>query len=487
MKSMSLAASIGRRLTLLLLILWAIFTLTALCLLAGYIREQTTPYFSGVLETELSRFKGQKIPSDYSLPVIEYTPDMVFKYDYLWVGDWRGYICFEPSMSFPPLRKSKINAQGAWLTLNKDGLINAVKGFQFEESWIQRTGLTLQGGFLSIISMDNNSSPYLNLDGYNMALGSFPSNKNEARIFDEQGNVQKVVSRETPPMLLNGIESGEFHFDSSMLRRATVLRGRWLCDESGEPQTFVLAAYCWSPLNAAFRALVPFSIELLVFFVLLGLALWVSLRKSLINPLSKVITAVDESPMTVSTAEYDYQFRYNELQSMSAAYLLRRQMQQATVGSFPSIPFEDRPSIQHVFDIVYGKQLPLLLGRGFQLQKDYQADGIILAESTQVEDALLALVQASLSYANASENIIFRTRKKEAYLLAEVVIKPKPKLHQEDLASLWNGIFQESVSKEASLLKLRKIIASIHGVFITVRLEKQNLVFILGFPLLSDE
>ena len=339
-----------------------------------------------------------------------------------------------------------------------------------------------QGVFFRLLK-EEGFSRYLNLQGYGTSTGAFPARGEANRIFVDRGN-QKVARRETPTELLAGIESGEFSFDSAMLRKTTVLRGRWLRDAEGKPATFVLAAYAWNPFAAAVKSLLPFGLELLVFFLLLGVLLWLALRRSLLRPMKALNKALAASPVEVSAGEFDYSLRYRELQSLTSGYLLRRQMLSAAPESPPET---GRADLNEAMESAHRKLLPLILDRNLDSVLELAESGKAAADPEKLTDALLALIREVLPYGNSHARLYLRTGEKEGFLLAEAEVGIKWQLRSGALASLWEGVYRLPGSGDAPGAKLRRASAALPGSFCAVRRTKKGLVLTLGMPRAEDQ
>ena len=479
----SLGGMLALKLGAVLLCAWLAAMAAATSLLAGYIREQTVPRFAAELEETLDSLTGSKLDDAFRLPEPEYTVDTELKLDYLWLGFSIQYIASEPSGSFPNVKKATVRPAGAWLTLNSEGQLLSVNGFEKNSAFYLRTGLTVHDGFLSMIAIDEGFSRYLNLQGYGTSTGAFPARGEANRILVDRGNQERAVRRETPPELLEGIESGEFSFDSAMLRKTTVLRGRWLRDEQGKPVTFLLAAYAWSPFAAAVKALLPFGLELLVFFLLLGALLWLALRRSLLQPMKALNKALATSPVEVSAGEFDFALRYRELQSLTSGYLLRRQM----LSAAPEAPQETgRADLNEAMETARRKLLPLILDRNLDPVLELGEGGAVSADPAKLEDALLALIREVLPYGNSHSRLLLRTGEKEGFLLAEAEVGTKWQLRSGAFASLWEGVYRLPGSGDAPGAKLRRASAALPGSFCAVRRTKKGLALSLGLPKAED-
>ncbi len=479
----SLGGMLALKLGAVLLCAWLAAMAANISLLAGYIREQTVPLFAAELEETLDSLTGAKLPDGFTLPEPEYTVDTELKLDYIWLGFNLQYIAFEPTGSFPGVNAATLRPKNAWLTLDKDGWLVSEKGFAYSEDWNLRAGLTVHSGFLSLIAVDGGSSNYLNFQGRSTNSGIFPARGEANRVLVDRVNREKVFRRETPPELLEGIESGEFSFDSAMLRKTTVLRGRWLRDEQGKPVTFLLAAYGWNPFAAAVKALLPFGARLLVFFLLLGALLWLALRRSLLQPMKALNKALATSPVEVSAGEFDYALRYRELQSLTSGYLLRRQM----LSAAPEAPPEaDRADLNEAMEAARRKLLPLILDRNLNPVLELAKSGKAAADPEKLTDALLALIREVLPYGNGHARLLLRTGEKEGFLLAEAEVGTKWQLRSGAFASLWEGVYRLPGSGDAPGAKLRRASAALPGSFCAVRRTKKGLALTLGLPKAAD-
>ena len=479
----SLAGMLALKLGAVLLCAWLAAMAAVTSLLAGYIREQTIPRFAAVLEETLDGITGTKLPDGFTLPEPEYTVDTELKLDYIWLGFNLQYIAFEPTGSFPGVNAATLRPKNAWLTLDKDGWLVSEKGFAYSEDWNLRAGLTVRSGFLSLIAVDGGSSNYLNFQGRSTNSGIFPARGEANRILVDRVNREKVFRRETPPELLEGIESGEFSFDSAMLRKTTVLRGRWLRDAEGKPVTFLLAAYGWNPFAAAVKALLPFGARLLVFFLLLGALLWLALRRSLLQPMKALNKALATSPVEVSAGEFDFALRYRELQSLTSGYLLRRQMLSAAPEASPEA---DRADLNEAMESAQRKLLPLILDRNLDPVLELGEGGAVSADPAKLVDALLALIREVLPYGNGHARLLLRTGEKEGFLLAEAEVGTKWQLRSGAFASLWEGVYRLPGSGDAPGAKLRRASAALPGSFCAVRRTKKGLALTLGLPKATD-
>ena len=180
---------------------------------------------------------------------------------------------------------------------------------------------------------------------------------------------------------MDGLDSGSWHFDSMRLRQCSCLRGCWLIDGAGEPCCFAVGAYGWSPLLEAIRAMGLLYLLSFLFFQLVGAALWLSMRRSMVHPLGKLERALGAEPLQVSSAEYDYLLPYGELRGPVAAYLLRRQMQYAAaVTPGTARPPEECPLLLTELQRCEDKLLPILTDRGQRITRELKADGRVSAD-----------------------------------------------------------------------------------------------------------
>jgi len=477
----SLAGGLALRLGALLLAFWAVAVFTALCLLAGYVREQTLPVVTETLEEWLAG-----LPEDgsaaLSLPELSLAPEYESKFGHIWIGVGAvSYNYFAPSVDYPPLaRMPSLTAQRAVLTVDRTGTIRKTDGFSINKYRPYFSALTVYKGALCGVGSEAGLLPEaLTFREYKLLSGSFPAGEREAALQMDEGVFLAVRRQQTPMKLLDGIESGEYRFDSHYLRQASVLRGRWLRNEAGEPETFVLAAYGWNPLRAAAKAIRPFALGLLAFFLLLGVLVWLGLRRSLTQPLKRLGTALAEATLDADPAEFDYSFRWRELRDVTSAYLLRRQMQEASAIQTQ----ESAADLTGAMEEARRKLLPLLLDRGLSPKEDYRARGKAAAAPEKLQEALLALLREALPYGDQGSDLILRTKEKEGFLLAEAEAESRKRLLRAGAyAALWEGVYRLPADSEAPGARMRKASAAITGSFCAVRKTKRGLVLTLGLP-----
>ena len=476
----SLAGVLALRLGALLLAFWAVAVFTALCLLAGYVREQTLPVVTETLEGWLDG-----LPKDGSaalnLPTIEITPDYESKLSNGWLGvGGATYVYYPSSGSFPPVaRMPLLVVQRAVLTVDRSGTVRKNDGFYINKYQPYFTALTVNKNTLSGISLEAGLMPVpLTFRSFSLRSGSFPMWEASQELNSDKAFVQAAQLRQTPRKLLDGIESGEYRFDSRYLWQTAVLRGRWLRNEAGEPETFVLAAYGWSPLRDAAKAIRPFALGLLAFFLLLGALLWLGLRKSVTQPLERLGEGLAEAPLAVDPAEFDYSFRWRELRDVTSDYLLRHQMQEALAVQMP----EGAADLTGAMEEARRKLLPLLLDRGLSPKSDYRTQGTAAAAPEKLEKALLAILQEVIPYGDQGSDLILRIMEKEGFLLAEAEVRTKSHLRSGAYEALWEGVYRLPAGGDAPGARLRMAAAAIPGSFCAVRKTRHGLVLTLGLP-----
>ena len=239
-----------------------------------------------------------------------------------------------------------------------------------------------------------------------------------------------------------------------------------------------------SPLLEAVYQLAHVYILTFAVFQLVGLAVWLGLRWSIVRPLRSLERAMRAEPLSVSRSEYDYRMPYGELRGPIAAYLLRRQMMQAAamVSSIPKRPAEECPLLLSELQSAEGKLLPILVDRGQKMNRELKADGRINASRDQVEDILLALFREAVDYALQGEKMTIRSFECAGFLLAEIEVRTK--LHVSDLPyeQLWDGIYRSPADGDAPGAKLRKALWRLPGSFAAVRKTKKGLALTLGLP-----
>ncbi len=474
----------GGKLLAAALCLWALTMALATALLAGDYQRQVSDFFAAALEGTLAEFQAEKADMEYLKPqdVLLPLPELHFT----------------PAHMLPLLRSVESACWTASMTLDETATITASEGFDLGELPSGSTGLGVVEGRLSL-------RPYITVDPRNTTLdtseilgthtfrltfriaparhGSFPSAeiRDSYPIYD--GARAAAPGDHTAQSLLDGIESGTYHFDSHRILHATVLRGAWLRDGAGTPYAFVLAAYGFMPLFTAMNSL---SFVYLLSLFLFLLAAWLldrSLRPLLTEPMEQLSAALAAEPLDISEREFDFPSRVSELRGVEAGYLLRRQM----LAALPMVPENPPESAQlcPTFRTAESKLLPILLDRGQKLRWELTADGMVPAASDRLERALLALLREAVTYADSGRDMTLRTRELSDFLLAEAEIRTRYRQHEEQFYLLYSGIYIAPADGDAPGAKLRKASAAIPGSFCAVRKTKTGLVLALGLPILD--
>lgn len=408
---------------------------------------------------------------------------------------------FVPAGSLPLTRQREIPLWKGTLALIPRGNIMKGEGFDLTGAVMGNVGLTIVEGKLAIGNnvgdvgnssgnMTNSSQKGFFLTFWQDPLrkGSFPSREFSGDYEGEKPRaafpvVVTAPARMTPEELMDGLDSGSWHFDSMRLRQCSCLRGCWLTDGAGEPCCFAVGAYGWSPLLEAIRAMGLLYLLSFLFFQLVGAALWLSMRRSMVHPLGKLERALGAEPLQVSSAEYDYLLPYGELRGPVAAYLLRRQMQYAAaVTPGTARPPEECPLLLTELQRCEDKLLPILTDRGQRITRELKADGRVSADRAQLEDALLALFRETVDFAEENEEMCIRTAEKADFLLAEIEVRTKRHLKEMEYHRLWDGIYRSPADGDAPGAKLRKAMWRLPGSFSTVRKTKKGLALTLGLP-----
>lgn len=301
----------------------------------------------------------------------------------------------------------------------------------------------------------------------------------------EDGQVVPLEDEYSPPLeLLDGIESGEFCFDADGILMGSRLRGAWQRDEKGKPIRFLLAACGWDPLLMALHRLTGVYCLSLFVFLVLGLLLWLGLNRSMLLPLKKLNAALRETPPEVSPQEFDYAYRYKELQELTGNYLLRRQMLEAKAAAV--LP-EERSDLLTALENAQRKLLPMIRAKNLKPAPDYRAKGFVAAAPANLEDALLALILEVLPYSDPDGALIMRTTEKNGFLLAEAEIKTGQHLRRNVYAALWEGVYRLPADGDAPGAGLRKAAAAIPGSFVNLSKVRHGLCLMLGLPCLSED
>ena len=487
MKQRSIISSLAKRTVAGMLCLWLLSMAVLTLVLAGSIQARTTAFYTSELEQALAGlqegFRAEPVSAaelDFSLPQRD----------------------FYPVNGFPLLRIRAVSLRRGTLSMNVRGAINRSEGFDLTGAVIGNVGLLITEGRLGVSNMSDTVSQlgmkvassqlgfFLTFLDDPVRSGSFPSAEYSGNYAGEpaQASSPMTPTNFTAAEILDGMDSGELHFDSARLRQSAVLRGRWLTDGAGEKRCFVVAAYGWSPLLEAVYQLAHVYILAFAVFQLVGLAVWLGLRRSIVRPLKSLERAMGAEPLSVSKSEYDYRMPYGELRGPIAAYLLRRQMMQAVaaVSSIPNRPAEECPLLLTELQSAEGKLLPILMDRGLKINRELKADGRINASRDQAEDILLALFRETVDYALQGEKMTIRTLERAGFLLAEIEVRSK--LHVSDLPyeRLWDGVYRSPADGDAPGAKLRKAMWRLPGSFATVRKTKRGLALTLGLPKKSE-
>ena len=481
-KPRALAVILARRISVIFFTLWFISVMVFLVLLAGYIREQTLPIMETALADELEHQIKTTDDAQFSLNKMRYKPDYDLKVDRLWLGAIVGLqVYYSPASSFPPLQLPEFVVHRAVLTINRSGIIQSLSGFYTLKSKPTYTALTVFRGNLSIVCKEDIPPTYLTFQAFQIPSGSFPADNATLQDSKLEDAILASMQQKTPQDLLEGIENGEYRCDSSYLRQTSVIRGRWLLTENGKPDTFVLVAYGWSPLEVAARALVPFSLILFIIYLLLGFIIWLFIYGALVHPIKKLCMDLEKSPLAVSVNEQDYQFPYTELQQLIADYLMRRQMQNAVALALTSTESTNDTQLLYALNVVRRKLNPFLLSKGLIIQNDDKADGSVPFDQDNVVELLQNLVLKSLPYTNTAGKIVLRTRRLEFFLLVEIDVESKMSLSFDDCSLLWQEFYQNTNGQSAIMQCLQESIASMPGTFLNIRRTKPGLCFTVGF------
>ncbi len=423
---------------------------------------------------------------------------------------------FRPARTLPLLRERTLKVWSGSLTLNERGIASASSGFDTGSivplgsvGVTPKTGITVTegklafrvssallegtepsefyGGFAPAYKRYGGapSSGFLTFRLSPLRKGSFPSAElsgswPEERVYDP--TKPPVPGNQTPPELLEGIDRGELRFDSRRLLQGTVLRGAWLRDEEGNPLCFVLAAYGWDPIPAAASMLPGVYLASLLLFLLLGSLLWLTLRRTLVRPLRALGAAVEADPLAVSPREFDFRSPYTEVQDVLASYLLRRQMT-AAKHRLPAAGTPG-PRLTEALEQAEGKLLPILRDRGQTLERQYDADGPVLAAPAPLAEALLVLFREAITYAEQNRTMGLRTLAKEGFLLLEIRVHTRrwAKAREAELNLLWEGIYRSPRDTDAPGAKLRRALEELPGSFAAVRRMAHGLTLTLGLP-----
>ena len=496
MKRISLFRSVAIRLLIILLCLWLLGAAVLTVVLAGDIQRQAQPVFAAALEEELAR-AGEDHPL---------LGDEMTKPEALDAYFAPESLSFTPETTLPLLRSVTVTPQRAWILLDEKGIIRDMRGLKSWDMALGTTGLTLwEEKYLayyyspSLFKSFNRTASDLSapiLDGTLLAF------EGRSRLFSaafplqgpEQFDPAEGVNPAAPPSpdlaartssrLLDGLEEGRYRFGSNRLRITTLLRGRWLRDASGQARWFLMAALDWDPLSTAAGMLVYIYPLTLALFLLARGLLCLTLRRSLTRPLRELARAVEGSPLSVTEREFDYRFRWGEVQDLLSEELLRRQMLEAGTPS-EDVPPEACPVLLTALQRAEDKLLPILMDRGQRIRRELEADGRIPATFDQLEDCLLALFREALAYAEQNCRMVLRTEEKSGFLLTEVRVKSRRGHKAKEFSALWNGVHRRPLDGDAPGAKLRKAASALPGAFAAVRRTKDGLALTLGLPYLK--
>ena len=474
MKQRSIISSLAKRTVAGMLCLWLLSMAVLTLVLAGSIQARTTAIYTSELEQALAGlqegFRAEPVSAaelTFSMPQKD----------------------FDPVNGFPLLRDRPVSLRRGILSMNVRGAINRSEGFDLTGAVIGNVGLLITEGRLGVSNMSDTVSQlglkvassqlgfFLTFLDDPVRNGSFPSAEFSGNYAGELTQASPMTPTNfTAAELLDGMDSGELHFDSARLRQSAVLRGRWLLDASGEKRCFVVAAYGWSPLLEAVYQLAHVYILTFAVFQLAGVAVWLGLRWSIVRPLRSLERAMRAEPLSVSRSEYDYRMPYGELRGPIAAYLLRRQMQNAAAaaGVSPPRPAEECPLLLSELQRAEGKLLPILMDRGQKITREFTADGRISAAAEQVEDVLLALFREVIDYALQNEKMVIRTFERAGFLLAEIEVRTKLRVSDLPYEQLWDGVYRSPADGDAPGAKLRKALWQLPGAFAAVRKTKKG-------------
>ena len=506
MKREAFLGTLAGKLLALLTCLWLLTMLLLTLALAGDLQRQAERALAPLLEESLEELRESYDPSAAGKPeeTLLLLPEPHFF----------------PARTLPLLREKELRVWSGSLTLNRLGVAVASCGFDAGSivplgsvGVTPNTGITVTEGMLAFrvsSALLEGTEPsdfyggltptykryggaptsgFLTFRLSPLRKGSFPSLEisgswPEEPVYDPTKPL--TPGNQTPPGLLEGIDSGEYHFDSRRLLQGSLLRGGWLRDGEGNPRCFVLAAYGWDPVPAAVSMLPGVYLASLLLFLLAGALLWLTLRRTLVRPLRELGEKLAADPLAVTEQEYDFLFRWEEVQDVLAPYLLRRQMEAALPAAGAALP-EALPRLGEALENAQGKLLPILMDRGQEIHRDLAADGEVCASASALEDALLALFRDALPYAEQNRRMELRTLKTGGCLLTEVGVRTKRGLKRPEFRRLWDGIYREPDDGDAPGAKLRKATAAIPGAFAAVRRTEHGLALTLGLPTGSEE
>lgn len=415
---------------------------------------------------------------------------------------------FTPVSGLPLSLQTEVRLWKGSLTVNPVGIAVHSEGFAIGSAAEPNTGLTVKSGRLSFIMSPGFQTgwgavePYgertptsyhykgvatngkLTFEDAPQWRGSFPSAEFDGDFPEEGGRYSATAAvnpgNQTSAALLDGIDSGEYRFGSGSLLVSTYLRGAWLPDRDGAGRSFVIVAYGWSPLRTAVKMLPCIYLSSLALFLLTGMLIFLTFRRTLLTPLLRLGQTLKAAPMEVTDKEFDFTFRYQEIQDVTAFYLLRRQMQAAQ--NRPAPTGEGEVSVPAVLDRVGNKVFPILLDRSLKLHRKELTDGRVPATEEKAEKLLLALFHEAFSYAAPDQTLYFTLSRQHGFVLAELSFTARHRISDAELSLLWNGVYRQPANLDAPGAKLRTAIASLPGSFCAVRKTKKGIVLTAGLP-----
>lgn len=419
---------------------------------------------------------------------------------------------FTPVSGLPLSNKTVVQLWKGCLTVNHVGIAVHSEGFAIGSASAPNTGLTVKDGRLSFImspGLQNGwgpVSPYgertptsyhykgvvsngkLTFADAPQWRGSFPSAEFPGSFSEENVRFSAAAAltpgNQTPTSLLDGIDSGEYHFGSSSLLVSSYLCGTWLPDRDGAGRSFFLVAYGWSPLRTAIKNLAYLYLITLILFLLAGMLLFQTFCRTLLVPLLRLGQALKAEPLEVTDKEYDFSFRYREIQDVTAAYLLRRQIQAAQ--GCPVQPPENEISLPGILDRLEVKLYPYLIDRSLKLQRKDLTGGRICAPKEPTEELFLALFHEALPYAAQTQTIYLSLFEQSDFILAELSFQNKHRISHQSLSALWDGIYRQPVDENAPGARLRSAVTALPGSFCAVRKTKKGIILTVGLSKGTD-
>lgn len=458
------------RLFAMLLALWLISATLFTFALAGDIRAQGVAHLKPALEIAA----GTTTASGDSTPLLRLTEQS-----------------FPVTSGLPLVAARNARAYRLSVTLNSDGLIVASEGLETVNLAESGLGITILGGKLAFSPLIDVTSNFDGSSGkrvFNLTFaedparnGSFPSAEYDNDYPEDTGrhdaSTPITPGNRSSLSLLDGIEAGTLHFDSHSLSQSSCLTGKWLRDADGNPQYFTLAAYGWSPLFTAMGMLPTLYLVSLLVFLVVGLLFRAAFLRLLIRPLKALSEALDGNPLSLSSKEFDFTYRFSDIQDVIAPYLLRDRLTavgHATVsGNAVSLP--------EVFRRVEGRLQPILLDRGLRFRVGRTASGKVAASEAQAEDVLLSLIRETTAYAELDQELLLNTDTVGAGQMVTVEMRAKNRT-EADYAALYEGIFLSPRDDAAPGALLRKSASAIPGSVCYVRRTELGLALSVIFP-----